>query len=472
MKKILTLWIIFSGTYVFAQIPLEINFSTYGYYFNNADFLKYDAYQYVQNQYDENTNTDDEVKFIYSDISLNYKRQYLSTIFEVDISRSGYWGTDNLAGRDDGSNPFNFNLINFIYYPEIGFEFQFGRFHYNIGDAETDYFFNDTIDGIKFIYDFSHVYKRNASVEIIADVLGIASKPSESYAWSAIDKDDEIVDNFQGDTISFRTGFNVKYEFVKLFSYYLRYAASTQGGSDISENGKNDVNWADNDFLWLSGARLFYDAEKYGSGDFTLAYSLGKDYQYAGDHDYNGFAAVLNYNIEMEDLYPEVDNFFFTGSTFSIGYFSSKMCTMKASSPGGTLLMGYKGYFQSPYASFYHFKDNAKVEGEVSDIDKTVPKIFTKCILDFSFWDTYSEFSLMPIWANHTEEVSYMGTEAEYNLNYKHEAIIVNFTIAAYLPSKYYKEKSVLYTYLPEGDDIFYGVGFGVTYVIDFNEEI
>jgi hypothetical protein len=145
---------------------------------------------------------------------------------------------------------------------------------------------------------------------------------------------------------------------------------------------------------------------------------------------------------------------------------------MKADSPADLTMWAYKGYFASPYAYFYHFKDYAKDEYEQSYIDKTVSKSFGKIIFKFlAIKKLRVNLSGLLLFAN--EEMAsqeYMGTEIEFDISYMIDNIKLEFKSGIYLPSNYYKDKSETNTYISTGNDPFYGAGLICTYVIDFKK--
>jgi len=457
MRKKLLLFIttaifffLLSNNYSYA---LTFEFTSYAYTFDNADFRYYDHTMYQRYKSVDYLNTDDRMSFIYYNITINYSRKYKNSEFFLKIYRSGFYGSDNLEGRDDGKNPILFSNIYFIYYPFKGFSFKLGRYYFNIGDAKKDYFFSDTIDGIVFTYDLS----KNISFKLEGDILGIGARPEGTRIWFGIEKDDEIIEDFNGDVISARGGLIAKAYFAKVFSFILRYGATTDGGADISESGRSIVNRADGDYLSLSGLRLFYDFDFFGSTDLTVAYSYGQDRQYERDKTYNGFAVALNHSAKIDTKYLRKIG-------LSTGYFHPKFCSMKAASMGGILLWAYKGYFASPYAYFYHFKDYSKRAFGKTYVDKTASKTFAKYNMDFKLLRKLKlKYHTLVLFANE-DKLKYMGWENEITLNLNLEYLLFELMGAIYLPSKYYKRRAYYNTYIPWGNKPFYGMSFSATY--------
>lgn len=441
-----------------------LEFDSQLFHFNNADFLDYNHDTYRENQPVRLENTDDRMTFMVSTLRLKYDTKYRNSEFFINMYRSGFWGSDNMEGRDEGKNPLGFAELYFIYYPLPGISVHFGRHSFQVGDALREYFLSDTIDGTQIKWEIMPDMK----LTVMGDVTGIADTPSDTYAWFGYAKDEQEMDDYDGDVISGRVGVVFDYWFAKVFSFYHRYGANTEGGADVSENGKNYVNQADGDYLSMNGLRLHHDFGDFGKGDITFAYSYGKDYQYADTRTYNGYAIAANYKYELPIDY-------FESVQLSTGYFAPEFAGMKAQSMSGTLLMGYLGYFASPYTYHYHFKDYAKDEYAPGKIDRTVSKTFGRIDFGFNVFEVNIDWMVSVLFANEKEEMKYMGTENELNISYDLEEMLqVSMFASVYLPSEYYKEKSQpdkiedRNTNLQRGTDPFYGMGFKVLYRIDF----
>ncbi len=459
---ILSLIILICGSSLYAT---QLELKTHAYSFNNADLQNYDKDKYQELQSSSYNDTDDRTSFMYSELNLIYDRKYKHTEFFTDVYFVAYWGADNHEGSDNNGNPLMFKKLYFNYYASPDFTVSFGRFEYEIGDSEKDYFFHDLIDGIMLNYKFSENFKINFE----ADIMGIGSRPYDSQttfastSWDYLNKDEEEIKDFDGDVIAFRTGGSITVPFAKFFGYALRYGASNEGGADISENGKNATNKADGDYLGIGGARLFSKETFFGKIDFTSVYSYGKDFQYGKTLTYNGYGGALNY------LYT-FDNSFLKKIFFSGGYFDPGFCSLKGDSMGEMLLYNYKKYYISPYAGFYHFQDYEKNQVVSTPyIDKTVSKTFAKLSIDLELAEYTFIFNTLALFANEKEfQPEYMGTENQIEILKEVENITLSMVAAVFIPSNYYEERSSDNQYMPKDNDPFYGFNFNVTYYMDW----
>ena len=60
-----------------------------------------------------------------------------------------------------------------------------------------------------------------------------------------------------------------------------------------------------------------------------------------------------------------------------------------------------------------------------------------------------------------------MGSEVELALEYRVDNIKFSKQSALFFPSKYYERRSMENKFIPAGQDTFYGLRFGIEYVID-----
>lgn len=439
----------------------SLEFDTFYYYFNNADFRNYSAETYRANQSVPYLNTDDRIHLLFGSLRLKYATRYKKTEFKVDMSRFGFWGTDNFQGRDAGQNPITFRDLNFSWYPTEQLAIQFGRFTYSIGESQKDYFFYDIIDGMQVEYKFNQNYK----LHFMGDVFSQAAKPDIAGYLAFVKKDTEQLDDFNGDTLTTRFGGYFQAHFIKAFSYFLRYGANSQGGADLSENGRNPLNKADGDFLSMSGIRLSKESYTLGAVDFTLSYSYGKDYQFDATRTYNAMATALNYKRKIETNPMRIT------PAFSGGWFDPNFASMKAQSMGGMLLWSYKSYFASPHAYFYHFRDYGKRTDAVQYVDRTNSKTFVRFSNEFLLKKFIRGLAFEPavLFLMQTQDYLYMGTEIEMAINYQMDNIKFSLNPAVFLPTSYYPNKAATNTYIPNGTDPFFGLGFNLTYVLDLD---
>ena len=458
MFKIILFFLLSSSVF-----SISLLFNTYSLFSDNADFKKYDPLIYQASKVDS-LNTDDKFGIVYGDLIFRYDYTSQKTNFYLDISRHAYWGSANFQGSDAGLNPLLVNKLYFTLNPISSLSFSFGRFRYSLGNAIIDTTFATTIDGLQINYKPFEWLQST----IVADVMSIASQVDYAGIYSIIKKDSENIKSFNGDTISLRGGlilnFNIPFVIgIKPYGYYLRYSANTLGGADHAQSGKNNFNKSDGDFLTLSGIRLYKDFINFGNLDFTFAYSYGKDYQFETTNLYNGFALNASYKIENKiNIYKII-------SLISGGYYQPDFISMKAESVGGVLLRGIKSYYNSPYASYYHFRDYSKNPLLPSTIDKTNSKIYAlvRCSLVLSSF--LIKVHGLFIFESYSKE--YMGTEIETTIGYQYDNIKLYATGGVFLPTKYYSKRSVNNITIPNGSDIFYGVLIYIGYAIYFDKE-
>lgn len=464
---------------VFPERPaaVDIRLDLNGYTFNNADYLTYDHASYEADRVYDMFNTDDQLNFCMTTVGFHFHKKFERTEVDLEIDHSGFWGNDVLMGGDNGANAFRFLSLHAIGRPVDFYQLKAGRFDYEIGDACNDFFFSDTIDAVENTFLIS-LGPAPLRISFLTEVMSNGAKPTDTYAWSGLEKDDEEVNDFDGDTLSLRFGSVIRYFAASLFSYYVRYGANTVGGADISDNGKTDVNEADHDYLSLSGFRAFANFSGWVKTDFTLAWSTGKDFQYEGEKVYNGYAAAANVYLDLSGrgaALPLLERVY-----LSSGYFSPSYCGMKAASPGGMLMYLYKGYSVSPCANFYHFRDSTKKENAVSGFDATVSKLFLKSGISMKAGPFSVELMNVIWFANEDPDTrlaniagkenagerapAYMGNESEARLSYTVDQIELFFTGALYVPGDYYKTRAEYNTCFSGGSDIFYGFNLGCTY--------
>jgi len=456
MKKILLLLL---TSPLAATTSLE--FVTNYYHFNNNDQRNYNADTFKANQSAEFLNTDDRLQIAAGALRLKYATKYKKTEFKVDIARLGYWGSDNLQGRDSGQNPITFNDLHFVWFPKPWINITFGRFTYSMGNVPKDYFFYDIIDGTKVDFKFS----KNYEFQLMGDVFSNAAKHDIAGYLGIVRKDTEQIENFNGDTLTLRGGGTFQAYFAKLFSYYVRYGANSQNAADLAESGRNPLNKADGDFLSMSGTRFQKDLGKWGTPDLTVAYSYGKDYQFDGTRTYNGYAGALNYK-----KVAEFEAIRWT-STMSAGYFQENFAAMKAQGVGNVLLFGYRAYHASPHAYFYHFRDYEKRKDNVQYVDRTNSKTFLSIKQEFDLkkWLPGFSLDLAVLGLFQTRGYEFMGTEFYSKISYKIDNITIYMEPTVYLPQSYYTKLATTNTFVANGTDPFFGISFNVQYLLDLD---
>ncbi len=438
---------------------LKIKLSNEFYMFDNADFLAYDYGTYQYNKSNSRLNTDDAIDFMYATIEFSLKKSFNRSVFVLEMYRSGFWGNDNLEGKDDGGNSFIFSYAYFKLFISDGFNIVFGRQRFGLGKTEKELYFYDILDAVVLNISLSG----DMFLTVMADILGIAAKP-DTYLFSSIATDGKEIKDFDGNRTSFRVGFVFDYATsktfgFKFFAFYVKYGANSDGGADRSQSGANEINQADNDYLLNGGMRFYlgeFDAGIKIKADITGAFSYGRDYQYTGRRDYKDFAVFFNVKL----VFNKKMDMLITG-----GYFGDKYANMKALSMGGLLLYANKGYFPAPYVSAYHFRDYAKYDPPKA-IDKTVSKTFGNIQFKIKISDWIFTISAMPLFQ--TKDFVYMGTEAQLQVYGRvWENLTLSFQGGAYLPSNYYIKRKDENTYLPAGDDVMWGISFMLSYSFD-----
>ncbi len=423
----------------------KIYFNSYFYYFNNADLKSYNHDTYAEKQVSQDLNTDDQMKFIYSTIGIKTHIAFEKINLFIEFYRSGFWGKDNLEGKDGGGNSILFYELYFVYPFLDNLKLSFGRQVFKIGDAQEEYFFKDTIDGFSLNYQFN-----NFQFTFMADVLAIATKPDETYSYSGIDKDSEEIEDFEGETISARAGLMAKFSFIKFFSFFVHYGANSKGGADRSENGLNTKNEYDGDYLSLSGIRLNFN----NIIDFTIAYSYGKDYLFDSEKKFSGLGINLNIQHKLNDKIK---------INLNSAFFTTNYCGMKASSMGSLLLYNYSGYFPTAYAGTYNFED-------VDTNEKLFSKAFIKLSGKYENDRLLFSFSTLFLWRVKNDQenllgykTNYIGNELNSTFKMKFKSMEIGLQLGAFLPSNFFKNYDNEFSNLPSGNDIFYGGSFFVS---------
>ena len=463
--------------FIFLVLPyglpaFSLYYTNYFLHFNNADFENYDTQTYRRNQPIADRNTDDALTINYANLRLKYDTQYKNSEFFVDASRSAHWGADNFQGRDAGQNTIHFSRLYFNYYPTQAIRWTIGRHKYEIGNSYHDYFFSDVIDGVNLSYQ----WYESLNISFMTDVLSNSVYDEGIGVYGVVAKDEETIEDFHGNTVTQRVGGGIQQRFVfnnsgelglRAFGYHLRYAANNKGAADLAENGRNNYNKADGDYMSMGGVRFY--GENLGNGidfDISYAYAKGEDRQLEGIHKYSGTALTLNL-LWNHTINLETTNILW----LSAGRFGDKFIGMKALSMGGMLLWGYKGYYASPYANFYHFQDYAKRSASPQYTDRTIAKSFAKIKEAIHWKDFQIDLSCLALWE--TASRAYMGTELELNMEYRIDNLKFNNTIGLYMPSNYYRERTFSRDnpmgnrFLPIGKNSFYGMRFTIEYVLD-----
>lgn len=419
----------FQKAMIFAKTSsFSVSFLSDFYHFNNADLKSYQSRMQAE--------TDDKATFIFSTLSLSYFRYASDSIFEVEAYRSGFWGNDNLEGKDTvnsyserkGTNPILLKRLSFKYFISPEISIRLGRFRYALGSVQREYFFTDTIDGTLLEWKWG----KDFSIQIESDLLSLSSKPEETYLYSNISKDEEQIENFEGDTLSLRYGLALNVPYFKIFGFFIRYSANTQGGADRSENGLNSNNRADGDYLIWGGSR-YHVSLNFIKLTWSGAYSFGKNYLYSGTKEFQGYGASAELFVRRKNV----------RARFSTAYFSENYMGMKALSMSQFLLYTYLGLFSSPYAGAYHFQNQ----------DAKRPKYFIDSAISYNWKKGKIAFSFLQLWD--TKSHKNMGKELGIVLFYELKNLRLKAKAGFFIPGAFFKEHSSFC--LPRGNDVFYG---------------
>lgn len=272
------------------RMQWRLSFFTDGAGFNNADLRELDESNDAAIDF-----TDDRRSFAVSGFDMGFYFPLTDDLaFNLSFFKIGFWGHDQLAGRDvnnnNSKNPFGANPIN------IGNEFNIdlflyhsrhqnvnlivGRQYFGIGGipSTSDYIQDDVLDAV--VLKYSHWLAGQFDF-LLFDYFWQGSDALEVNYVTYVSGDNEKVDNFDGDVNTVRYGLvygtpnlldwggkPVDYEKnrldmwlqTKLYTYLADYGAGNEGGSDRTNLGATD-NFADNDYVQMFGGRLLYNMD-------------------------------------------------------------------------------------------------------------------------------------------------------------------------------------------------------------------
>ncbi len=266
-------------------------------------------------------NTDDRTQFALSGAELDMFIPINPRLdFRIDLWKTGFWGHDQLGGRDNnndprdtfsGSNTVNFGLVNlnvhFIKSPtrDKKIDLIVGRQDFRIGGVVTeDFFQRDVIDGFVLSASWKPFGRLNI---MLFDYFSNGADTEDVYFVTYISHDNEKVDGFDGKVDTYRYGFVYTYPVIgdselggthlegRVFWYLARYGAGNEGGSDLSTLGVSG-NFPDDDYTIMRGARINTGWRDYIKISATWAESFGVDRRkpvnliYNQDIDTNGSA--------------------------------------------------------------------------------------------------------------------------------------------------------------------------------------
>ncbi|MBL8022323.1 MAG: hypothetical protein JNM27_21785 [Leptospirales bacterium] len=279
------------------RIQWKFQFWTSLNYFNNSDLRNINEDN--QTSIEE---TDDRMYFAFTGVELDaFFPIHPRLDFRIDIWKAGFWGHDQLGGRDanndikytrNGANTVNFgNLYLDTHFflaptPERRLDLRVGRQAFEVGgQIEREYYLDDTLDSIVLRW-----HSRFGRLDVLAlDLYASGSNTQDVYFVQYLSVDDEKVDGFNGDVNTYRYGFTYMYPFIaavdpktqthieaRAFTFFARYGGLNDGGSDRTNKGTTG-NFADNDFTQMRGARLNAGFRGIVRGQLTFAESIGVD---------------------------------------------------------------------------------------------------------------------------------------------------------------------------------------------------
>ena len=361
----------------------QLLFWTHGNYSNNSDLRKLD-----------NTNTtsvdltDDRTYFIVGGIQFdNFFPVHPRVDLRFDIWRFGFWGGDQLGGRDAnndikttpiGANTVNFGQLYIDFHFKLNptyhdkFSLRVGRQDFRLGGKIfRDFFQEDILDAIVLKYYDRKYGKLDL---LLFDLFSNSADTRDVNFVRFISTDNTTVRNFNGNSATYRQGFIYKYYFIgdsnyigthadlRIFYFYSRFGGTNQpfGGADRTNNGTTG-NFIDRDFSVMRGFRFNFGYSEYFRSSFTYAESFGIDRKtptldfQSRDVDNNG----KGYGLETELaffkrrfrmtptlFYAQGGKYYADGTQYSHGFVS-----MKADQVGGLLVDLYWGVHPSAYTS-------------------------------------------------------------------------------------------------------------------------
>jgi hypothetical protein len=316
-----------------------------------------------------------------------------------------------------------------------------------------DYIFSDTLDGIIFNTTFSPDF----TISLLGDLLGLSAKPQDSYLYSSLGKDNENMLDFQGETLSHRLGLSAQFHSLRLATFYLLYGSTSKGGADKAQNGLNDYNQKDNDFLFLHCA-AFQHKLNYVAIDLLFSYSLGRDFQFEKTVKYQGFAILLSSQLNLQPISLDL----------TLSYFSPDYCGFKAISMGGLLLYEQKGYFASRFADAYGFKDHNRFSSGFYH-DQTLSKSFLQFKITALFTAFRIEYTQLLLYETlNTTQFNLMGSENTIELEFEMDNLKFIQRFAVFVPSLYYENYNDKSKISASGSDLMWGLDLSVQFYLNF----
>ncbi len=245
-------------------------------YFNNGDLRSINESNELSVE-----ETDDRLYLVVAGVELaTFFPVHRRVDFRMDVFKAGFWGHDQLGGRDSnnqptetpsGANPVNFGLLhlNIHLKPEPTRDRRadliIGRQEFEIGGAVyRDFYQDDVLDAV--VMKLHHRTFGFLDLLLI-DVFSSGSDSKEVNFAQYLSHDSEKVDGFRGDVNTIRSGALYRYNLIgdselggthlegRAFYYAARYGAGNDGGADRTNDGSNG-NFSDQDWVVMRGGRL------------------------------------------------------------------------------------------------------------------------------------------------------------------------------------------------------------------------
>ena len=489
------------------RLEYRIGFLSEGGLFNNADLRKLNE----TNQFTIES-TDDKINLAYSRFYLNLfftltERLY----FRIDLFKNGFWGDDQLSGKSTnndssstliGADPFAFGELYLqgiiVKKRSLDISVKIGRQFFEVGGIPNDYMLRDYLDAITVQVAHSNV----GTLRILGvDFFQGAADPTLNINYVRFfSRDAERVANFDGDVSVLR--FGAVYESSNIFnwngpisenamslqaraySFYARYGAVNQGGSDRTNLGSTG-NFADNDYNIMVGSRLIFKLS-----DITVftdaALSKGIDRKLPSasgssqDINNDGIAAGAGIRYYAESITPTLgldfiaDGFWAQGSKFNDSgvQTSHGFVSFKGNQMGGFLTNRYWGTHPTAYT------DDDGIDDFPFDYDRKAGSLFLHIggaivinrdlRIGLDGWymtDTGSSSVTTPdttVKKAQQRLGKTIGTEIDLSIDYSvNDFWSLYFKTAIFLPGSFYDSQSFITPKSPYGTDRFWGILIG-----------
>jgi hypothetical protein len=361
----------------------QILFWNHGNYSNNSDLRKLDSTN--QTSIDR---TDDKTQFVAGGIQFdNFFPVHPRLDFRFDIWRFGFWGQDQLAGRDanndnrqttSGANTVNFGQLYFDWHFKLNptsrdrISLRVGRQDFRLGGRiHRDFYQDDILDAVVFKW-YDPVFGKLDI--LLVDVFSNGPDTKDVNFMRFLSFSSPTVKNFDGKSATIRHGIKHRFAFygdstiigdhLELTPfYYISYYSGTNqpfGGADRSFQGTSG-NFPDKDYVIMRGGRLNFGLAKWFRSQFSYAESFGIDRRVPSlqlenlDVD----TAGKSYHLELEFsafkrrlrfqpsyFYADGGKYHVNGTQYSHGFVS-----FKGDQVGGLLTDLYWGVHPTAYTS-------------------------------------------------------------------------------------------------------------------------